>query len=353
MTEFITLTIDSQEVSVPKGMTVLEACRYHNIRIPTLCHAPDLTDTASCRLCIVEIEGMRNLPASCATAAAQGMVIKTTSPRVKEARKTILELLVANHPLDCMTCQKMGDCSLAKYAYEYGITGDEYPGEKRKFPIDDTNPFILRDQSKCILCGKCVRVCKEEQVNGILDFSSRGFNTKVGPAFDMKYAESECVFCGSCVAVCPVGALTEKQMTGQGRPWEITKVQTTCPYCGTGCNFDLNVHDGKVIGVTSNTEAPINGRMLCVKGRFGFDLIHNPERLRNPLIKKDGEFIEAGWDEALDLVAQKFMDIKKAYGPDSLAALSSAHCTNEENYLMQKFMRAVIGTNNVDCCART
>lgn len=351
--EWISLTIDGRELSVPKGLTVLEACRMHDIQIPTLCHDQDLTNYASCRLCIVEIEGMRNLPTSCVTLAVQGMVVRTGSESVKEARKTILELLVANHPLDCMTCQKMGDCSLAQYAYEYGVSGNVFPGEKRNLSLDDTNPFILRDPSKCILCGKCVRVCREEQVNGVLDFSSRGFHTRVGPAFDQTYEESECVFCGSCVAVCPVGALTEKQMVGKGRPWEITKVQTTCSYCGTGCNFDLNVHDGKVIGVTSNPESPVNGRSLCLKGRFGFDLTHNPNRLTTPLIKKDGTFVEASWDEALDLVAQKFKDIAEAHGPDSLAALSSAHCTNEENYLMQKFMRAVIGTNNVDHCART
>ncbi|KUO65836.1 MAG: NADH dehydrogenase [Gracilibacter sp. BRH_c7a] len=351
--EWLTLTIDGKEVSVPKGITVLEACRQHNIRIPTLCHDPSLTNTAACRLCVVEIEGIRNLPASCVTIATQGMVIRTGSDRVKEARKTILELLVANHPLDCMTCQKMGNCSLAQYAYEYGVSGDVFQGDKRELPLDDSNPFIIRDSSKCILCGKCVRACQEEQVNGVLDFFARGFQTQVGPAFNSKLAESECVFCGSCVAVCPVGALTERQMAGKGRPWEITKVQTTCPYCGTGCNFDLNVREGKVIGVTSNSDAPVNGRMLCVKGRFGFDLIHNPERLTTPLIKKKGKFVEASWDEALDLVADKFTEIVQVHGPDTLAALSSAHCTNEENYLMQKFMRAVIGTNNVDHCART
>ncbi len=351
--EMIRVTIDGREVSVPKGLSVLEACRMHDIQIPTLCHDPGLTDYGACRLCIVEIKGMRNLPASCVTLAVPGMVIRTGSDIVLEARKTILELLVANHPLDCMTCQKMGNCSLAQYAYEYGISGDVFSGEKRKLPLDGSNPFILRDPSKCILCGKCVRVCKEEQVNGVLDFSSRGFHTRVGPAFEQTYAESECLFCGSCVAVCPVGALTEKQMVGKGRPWETTKVRTTCPYCGTGCNFDLNVRDDKVIGVTSNSDSPVNGRMLCVKGRFGFDLIHNPERLTTPLIKKDGTFVEASWDEALNLVAQRFTDITVAHGSDALAALSSAHCTNEENYLMQKFMRVVIGTNNVDHCART
>lgn len=353
MVEWLNLTIDGQGFTVPKGSTVLEACRMHDILIPTLCQDPELTNAGACRLCVVEIEGMRNLPPSCVTQVTQGMVVQTQTGRVRTARKTILELLVANHPLDCMTCQKMGDCSLAQYAYEYGVSGKEYTGTKREIPLDDSNSFILRDPNKCILCGKCVRACEEIQGRSVLDFFKRGFDSQVGPAFEVPYAESDCVFCGSCVSVCPVGALTEKQMVGKARRWEVEKVQTTCPFCGTGCNFDLNVKDGKVIGVTSNPEAPVNGKALCVKGRFGMDMIHSPKRLTTPLIKKEGEFVPASWEEALDLIALKFGEIRDQHGADSLGALSSARCTNEENFLMQKFMRAVIGTNNVDHCART
>lgn len=351
--EWITLTINGREASVPKGATVLDACRMNGVEIPTLCHDPELTNTGSCRLCVVEIEGMRNLPTSCVTQATQGMVVRTDTKTVRNARKTVLELLVANHPLDCMTCQKMGDCSLAQYAYEYEVKGAIYQGARRNEPLDDSNPFILRDPNKCILCGKCVRVCDEIQGRSVLDFFNRGFDTLVGPAFNVPYAESACVFCGSCVAVCPVGSLVEKQMVGKGRAWEVTKVQTTCPFCGTGCNFNLNVKNGEVIGVTSNPDSPVNGRHLCVKGRFGVDMVHSPNRLTTPLIKKDGEFVEASWDEALTLVAGRLGEIKAEYGPDSIAALSSARCTNEENFLMQKFMRAVIGTNSIDHCART
>lgn len=351
--EWITLTIDGKETSVPKGVTVLDACRMNDISIPTLCHDPELTNPGSCRLCVVEIEGMRNLPTSCVTPATQGMSVQTNTERVRHSRKTVLELLVANHPLDCMTCNKMGDCSLARYTYEYGVKGNVYQGEKRDVPIDDTNPFILRDPNKCILCGKCVRVCDEIQGRTVLDFFNRGFQTLVGPFGNVPLSESECVFCGSCVAVCPSGSLVEKQMIGKGRPWEVSKVQTTCPFCGVGCNFNLNVKDGEVIGVTSNPDAPVNGRHLCVKGRFGTDFIHSPNRITTPLIKKDGEFVEASWDEALSLVASKLGEIKTNYGSDSIAALSSARCTNEENFLMQKFMRAVIGTNSIDHCART
>ena len=350
--EFITLTIDGKEVQAVKDSSVLEACRSNGIKIPTLCHDPELSSPGGCRLCVVEIAGMRNLPPSCVTVATQGMVVKTRTEAIVEARQTVLELLVANHPLDCMTCNKMGNCSLAEYAYEYGVSGDAFGGEKSQYPIDDSNRFITRDMNKCILCGKCVRACEEIQGRSVIDFAHRGFDTTISPSL-LPLGESECVFCGSCVAVCPVGALVEKSMVGKGRPWEISKVKTTCPFCGTGCNFDLNVKDGKVIGVTGNETSVVNGRHLCVKGRFGTDLIHSERRITTPLIKKDGEFVEASWEEALDLVAAKLTEIKQKYGPDTIGALSSARCTNEENYLMQKFMRAVVGTNNVDHCART
>lgn len=351
--QWIQLIIDNKKIRVPEKTTILEACRMNNIPVPTLCHDPELTNWGACRLCVVEVEGMRNLVPSCATEVKPRMIVRTNTPEVREARKTILELMVANHDIDCLTCEKMGECELSRYAYEYGVKKDVFQGAKRRYDIDDSNPFIIRDLNKCILCGKCVRACAEIQVNNVLDYSKRGFDTQVGPAFDRSYGESDCVFCGACLAVCPVGALTEKQMAGKGRPWEFKKVQTTCPFCGVGCNFDLNVKDGKVVGVTSNPNAPVNGRALCLKGRFGVDYIHSPDRLTAPLIRKNGELVEAEWYEALELVAAKLKDIKASYGPDSIGALSSARCTNEENYLMQKFMRAVIGTNNIDHCART
>lgn len=351
--EKVQLQIDGKTVLASAKSTILEACRKNGISVPTLCHAPELTNWGACRLCMVEVEGMRNLATACTMEVQQGMVVRTSTPEIREARRTILELILANHDIDCLTCEKMGNCDLSRYAYEYQVKGNTFQGEKRCSDPDDSNPFIFRDMNKCILCGKCVRACAEIQVNNVLDYSKRGFETQVSPAFNLPYGDSDCVFCGSCLAVCPVGALTEKQMIGKGRPWEIKKVRTTCPYCGTGCNFDLNVKDGKVIGVTSSLDAPVNGRALCVKGRFGYDTIHSPNRLQAPLIRKDGELVEADWDEALNLIAEKFTTIKAENGPDSLGALSSARCINEDNYLMQKLMRAVIGTNNIDHCART
>lgn len=351
--QLVQFTINGREVQVPAGTTILEAAEQNGINIPRLCYDKDLTLHGSCRLCVVEVEGAPLLAASCVTPVGQGMVVRTESPAVVEARRTILELLIANHPLDCLTCEKNGDCKLAEYCYQYGVKESPYKGEVHQYPLDDSNPFIVRDMNKCILCGRCVRACNEIIGQDNIDYAYRGFERKVVTAGDKPYVESDCTFCGNCVAVCPTGALTEKPMQGKGRRWELERVRTTCPFCGTGCNFDLCVKDGKLVGVLSNPDSPVNGRALCVKGRFGWDFVNNEKRLKTPLIKKNGKFEPASWDEAMDLIATRFKEIKDQYGPQSFAALSSARCTNEENYLVQKLARAVMGTNNVDHCART
>lgn len=349
--EMINLTINGQPVQTFKGATVLEASRNAGINVPTLCHLADLTPEGACRVCVVEVQGARGLVTACTYPATEGMVVRTNSDVIQEARKTVVELLLASHPQECLTCQSNQHCELQTLASKLGVTDVPFKGEQRSFAIDDNNPFIIRDNNKCILCGRCVRVCQELQCCNTLDWTERGFNSKISPAFDDPIVESSnCLFCGTCVAACPVGALTEKPMHGAGTPDK--KVKTTCPFCGVGCNYDLNVKDGKVIGVTSNMTSVVNGRLTCVKGRFGTDYVHSPERLTTPLIKKNGEFVEASWDEALKLVATKFKEIKDKYGPDALGAISSARCVNEDNFAMQKFMRAVIGTNNVDHCAR-
>jgi predicted molibdopterin-dependent oxidoreductase YjgC len=350
--ETVRLTIDGMEVEVPAGSTVLEAAAGAGVFIPTLCHDPELSAVGACRLCVVEIPGMRNLPAACVTQVTPGMEVHTSSPAVIEARRTILELLLAGHPEDCLTCEKAGDCRLQDYAYLYGVRRPSFGGEKRDYPPDDSHPFILRDAGKCILCGRCVRVCAEIQGRSVIDYAYRGFATRVIPAFDLPLQESGCVSCGSCVAVCPVGALMPREMKGRGRTWELKKVRTVCPYCGTGCTIELNVKDGRVVGVTSAPDGEVNGRHLCVKGRFGYGFIHHPERLTRPLIKKDGGFLEADWEEAVALVAERLGRILEESGPEAVGVLASARCTNEENYLINKFARAVLGTNNLDHCAR-
>lgn len=297
--EWLTLTIDGHEVSVPKGTTVLEACRMNNIPIPTLCHDPALTPSGACRLCVVQIEGMRNLPPSCVTKVTQDMKVETQNAKVRNARKTILELLVANHPLDCMTCQKLGDCSLADYAYEYGVTGKIYQGEKRNLPIDSDNPYILRDLNKCILCGKCIATCEAVMERSVIDFAYRGFEAKVATFLDTDLKDSSCVYCNRCVAICPVGALVDKNMIGKGRAWELTTEEVTCTFCEAGCKFDINSKNGKVVGVTAKSAA--NGRPLCLKGRIGTDLKYNPERIDKPFVNQNGEFVQVTWSEFLGL----------------------------------------------------
>ena len=349
--DFIQLTIDDRSVTVSPGTSVLEAARQVGIKIPTLCHLADLTPTGACRICVVEIDGMKTLAAACSMPVSAGMSVHTHSPAVLETRRMVLELMLANHPADCFSCGRNLNCELQELAAELGVKRIRFDGERRHYTVDDSNPFIVRDNEKCILCGRCVRTCQELQVCNVLDFTGRGFDTKLAPAFDSATRESDCVFCGACVSACPVGALTEKVLCQSGRPDQ--KVRTTCPFCGVGCNFDLNVKDGKVIGVTSTPDSPVNGRLLCVKGRFGVDYIHSPQRLTTPLIRKNDKLEPASWDEALNLVAHRFKEIRSQHGSDALAALSSARCTNEENYVLQKFMRAAIGTNSVDHCART
>ena len=230
----VTLTINGQEVSFPAGTTLLAACEELGIFVPTFCYEKDLTQPGACRICVVEVEGARNLSPACVTAIFQGMVVKTESPTVVEARKTILELIVANHPLDCMTCEKSGSCKLQDYAYRYGVKATAFSGEKHEFPLDDSNPYITRDLNKCILCGKCVATCNAVQERSVIDFAYRGFNTKIATAMDTPLKDSECVYCNRCVVVCPVGALTDKTMAGKGRAWELTKEKVTCTFCDAG-----------------------------------------------------------------------------------------------------------------------
>jgi len=306
----VTLTINGEQVTVPSGTRILDAAREAGFFIPTFCHDPEIPGYGGCRICVVNVKGARSLMASCVTEATNGMVVETESPDVVEARKTILELLLANHPMDCLACDKNGDCRLQDYAYRYGIGQSSFSGEKHSYPVDASNPYIKRDLNKCILCGRCVRTCSEVAERQVIDFAYRGFQTRVAPAMDTNLAESDCVSCARCVAVCPVGALNYANLAGKGRTYEITKKQVTCSFCEAGCQFDLNCKGDKVIGVSA--KAPGQGRPLCLKGRLGMELRYSDQPL-TPMLKKDGEFVEVSWPEALELedVLAKLKELEK------------------------------------------
>ncbi len=349
----VIVNIDGKDYEAGAGQTILEVARENGIFIPTLCHYQRTTNVGACRVCVVEVEKARSLVASCCMPVNAGMVIRTNTKAVRDAQRLIIELLWSSGDHNCLTCEQNGNCELQNLVYWLKIEKPRFEIKPPGYPIETTSAMIQRDLNKCILCGRCVRACNEIQVNEVLDFAKRGHRAKVGPAFDTDYINSVCVFCGECADVCPVGAITFKQARFAGRPWEMKKVRTTCTYCGVGCQMDLNVHNGRIVKVTGNREyGPPNEGSLCVKGRFGMDFVHSPERLKTPLIRENGELKEARWDEALDFIAKKLAAVKEKSGPDSIAGFSSARCTNEENYLFQKFMRAGIGTNNVDHCAR-
>lgn len=347
-----TLTLNGRTVAFEPGQTILEVARGAGVYIPTLCWMKDTLPTGSCRVCVVEVEGARTLLPACATQAAANQVIQTESPRVAAARRMVLELALASGNHNCLICEANGECELQALAYRYQVP---YPAfatpPDHPYYFEDNNSMIVRDFSKCIMCGRCVRGCTERQVNDAIAIGYRGSHNKIVAKADKTYIESDCVFCGECVQSCPVGALLDKNALGQGRAWERTKVRTTCPYCGVGCQLEVHVKDDRIVKVTGADAVPNYGR-LCVKGRFGWHFVHHPERLTTPLLRKNGELTPVSWDEALDFVAAKLKEIKEKYGPEQIGGWCSARITNEENYLMQKFMRAVIGTNHVDHCAR-
>jgi len=354
MPDEVTLTIDGVEVAAPPDATILEAALAAGIDVPHLCHDPalGLPPTSSCRLCLVEIEGARTPMPACSHRVAPGMAVRTDTDHLREMRKMILELLLSDHPHDCLTCERNGACDLQRYAYDLGVKAPPFPAEAvPPRPVQD-GPAIVYDRSKCILCGRCVEVCHNVQVSGAIDYLGRGFDTCISLPPGKSRQDSVCAECGNCIDVCPTGALSYAGAAGAGRAWEFEQVPTTCPYCGCGCTLVLHVRDNRIVQVTGRPGLGVSSGQLCVKGRFGFDFIGHEERLRVPLVRRDGTLVEASWDEALDLVARRLGEIKGRFGPDALGGLSSAKCTNEENYVLQRFVRAALGTNNVDHCAR-
>ncbi|NLT36201.1 MAG: formate dehydrogenase subunit alpha [Gaiellales bacterium] len=348
----ITLTIDDQEVTVPAGTTVLEAARSVGIDIPTLCHDPRLEPFGACRLCLVEVEGGRAPMPSCALKAGEAMVVKTRTERIMRLRKFVIELLLSNHPLDCPVCEAAGDCRLQDYAYEYGVAVSPWGWTPHEYPTRDDHPNIARDPNRCILCGRCVRICRDVMGIGCWGFRSRGYDTIIDTPYNMPLQAVDCVSCGQCVSACPVGALNMKRSRFAARNWQTEKTITTCGYCAVGCEMEVQTFRGKVVRVKAPFSQGVNEGNLCVKGRFGIDYVNSDERLTAPLVRgEDGLLKPADWETALARVAEGLKKAK-AGGGKAVGVIASTRCTNEENYLLQKLARTVLGTANIDSGAR-
>lgn len=352
----VRLTIDNKVVEVAKGTTILNAAEQAGIEIPTLCYIKDLLPDGSCRMCMVEMEsnGRTKMDTACTAQVSENLVVSTKSEKVIKARKNVLDMLLSNHKTDCFSCASNGDCKLQDLCYEYGVEKTTFEGESVDLPIDDTNPFFTYNPNLCVLCHRCVNTCHKIVGRGAIDTMQRGFTSVIGTPFDEDWRKTNCESCGNCVEVCPTGALTMKRRKDY-RPYQVDKeVLTTCPHCGTGCQYKLLVKDNKIVDVKA-ADGKSNKGLLCVKGRSGsFDFVHSQDRIKYPLIKnhETGEFERATWDEALDLVASKFTEIKKEYGSESLAGFACSRSTNEDIYMMQKMVRCAFGTNSIDNCAR-
>jgi NADH-quinone oxidoreductase chain G len=344
----VELTIDDRKVSVEEGTTILAAAKKIGINIPNMCYDKRLRPYGGCRLCVVEAEGIPRLLASCSTPVTGGMVIKTDTPKLRKARQTVLELLLIHHPLDCPVCDKAGECDLQDIAYQYGKPEGRFIRHRKAMMPDVRGPLVELTANRCILCGKCVRICSEYQCRGALGLIGRGFPTVVQPAFGEIL---ECDYCGQCIDICPTGALLSKPMKFQARAWFLEEKDTICPFCGCGCTLTIGTREGKILRSRAKED---NGRSegnLCGRGRFGIDYIYSENRLKMPLIRKNGELVPASWDEALKYAGDCLTNIINVHGSSAIGAIGSHRCTNEDNYMLRKFMSLTIGSGNLDSSA--
>ncbi len=354
----LTAYINNKPYDIREGETVLAFLKRHlgKNSVPTLCDAPNLEPYGACRVCSVDValspDGPAKAMASCHTPMMPDYHIFPDSPRIQKLRKNIIELVLTDHPLDCLTCEVNNNCELQTVAAQVGIRKVRYPEGRNHLDRqkDLSHPYMTSDLSKCINCSRCVRACDEVQGQFVLTMAGRGFDSHIAKGMNQSFFESDCVSCGACAQVCPTSAISDifesKSVAVE------KKVRTVCTYCGVGCNLEVAVDAGKVKSVQAPYEAAVNQGHTCLKGRFAFSFYDHPDRIRTPLIRRNGELTPATWEEAYDYIAEKLTSIKKEYGPDYIAGISSARCTNEENYLMKKFIRAVVGTNNIDSCAR-
>jgi NADH-quinone oxidoreductase subunit G len=343
MADLVKLTIDGKAVEAPAGMLVIDAAKRAGIEIPAFCYWEGLTLQAACRMCLVEVEKMPKLMASCTLPVAEGMVVRTETAQVAQARKSTLEFLLTNHPLDCPVCDKGGECELQDMVFRYGAGESRYEETKLHVPEKQWSPVVFYDAPRCILCFRCVRICNEGMGVGALGIINRGVVSEIAPNH---HDHLECDECGMCIDICPVGALTSGAYRYKTRPWEMEHVGTICTHCGDGCKTTLGVRNNEIIRANNRDHSGINGEFLCLKGRYAFDFYHHPDRLQSPLLKINGKLEPVSWSQALTAVAKKFGEIKERNG--KFGVIGSTRTTNEENFYLQKFARQGLGTGHID-----
>lgn len=346
----IKVIINGKEISLEKPVTVLEAAKAAGIKIPTLCHYPGLENYGGCRLCLVEVEKMPKLQTSCTLMVTDGMVVRTESEEIAKARRAMLEFLLINHPLECPYCDKAGECDLQDLTVQYGPPVGRFAEGKRKHPESFEDPLIVRNMERCILCTRCIRMCDGVQGAYAITVTGRGNKSFVEPFSGGRY---NCEYCGNCLTACPVGAIMSRLHRHAYRPWQVEdKVKVICPYCGVGCSMMLQVRSDIILRTMPEPDVGINKGILCAKGRFGYGYVHSPERLRRPLIRKGERLEEVSWDEAIKYTSEKLLDTKVRYGGEAIGGIASPRCTNEDNYIFQKLLRAGLGSNNIDSSVR-
>jgi len=345
----VTLTVDGKKLIVPAGTLLIEACKSTGIEVPSFCYYPGLSLQGACRMCLVDVEKMPKLQTACTTPVAEGMVVATESDKIKQARKSMLELLLGNHPLDCPVCDAGGECELQDMTFKYGAAESKFIELKNHREEQQWSPVVYFDRPRCILCYRCIRVCGEGMDVWALGIQNRGSSSIIAPN---KEDHLECEECGMCIDICPVGALTSGAYRYKTRPWEMKHVGTVCAHCGDGCKTTLGVRRAdtgmQIVRGDNRDKSGINGDFLCIKGRYAFDFAHNEERIQLPLIKREGKFVPSTWEQAFELIASKFKEALTNSGPGSIGVIGSNRTSNEENYLLQKFARLALGTNNID-----
>jgi NADH-quinone oxidoreductase chain G len=345
----VTLTVDGKKLTVPAGTLLIEACKSTGIEVPSFCYYPGLSLQGACRMCLVEVEKMPKLQTACTTPVAEGMVVTTESDKIKQARKSMLELLLANHPLDCPVCDAGGECELQDMTFKYGAAESKFMDMKNHRDEQQWSPVVYFDRPRCILCYRCIRVCGEGMDVWALGIQNRGTSSIIAPN---KEDHLECEECGMCIDICPVGALTSGAYRYKTRPWEMKHVGTVCTHCGDGCKTTLGVRRAdtgmEIVRGDNRDKSGINGDFLCIKGRYGFDFANNGDRIQQPLIKHEGKFVAATWEQAFERIASRFKEVLASDGPTAVGVIGSNRTSNEENYLLQKFARLVLGTNNID-----